>query len=189
MRKRITVFAILILLAIGAILAGYLLYPKLPFGNPKSPSDSRETTTAPETEEGQMPVITVAARGKRVQPYAYWSYAMDWTENGFLCSDAPPLESSLSQLVKEGLIPELVYGDDITVTSETGDENIKTYHLYDENYRQLAPLEKLSGIAILDAGKYYAAIPVRVEGDYIEEAKEQEYTGYLYVFCLIIAEY
>lgn len=185
MRKRITVFTMLILLAMGAILAGYLLYPKLPFGNPESPSDSREsTTTAPET---QMPVLSVTAKGKSVQPYAYWSYGMDWTENGFLCSDAPPLEPSLSQLVKEGLIPELVYGDDITVTSETGDENIKKYHLYDENYRQLEPLENLSDIAILNAGKYYAAIPVHVEGDYIAQAKEQEYTGYLYVLCLIIA--
>lgn len=193
--KKVTVFIILILVAVGAILAGYLLYPALPFGDPKSPSDSQEfTTTAPGAEESvdtvQEPVLTVTAKGESVQPYACWSYGMSWIESGFLCADAPPLEHELPQLVKDGLIPELVYADDIMVTSEAGDENIKTYlHLYDENYRQLDLLEKLSDIAKLDAGKYYAAIPVHVEGDYIAEAEEHEYTGYLYVLCLIITEY
>ena len=187
MMKKVTVFIILILAAVGAILAGYLLYPVLPFGDPESSSDSQESTiAAPETEEVQVPVLTVTAKGESVQPYAYWSYGMDWSENGFLCSDAPPLENELPQLVKEGMIPELVYADDITVTSEAGDENIKTYHLYDENYRQLEPLEKLSDIAKLDPGKYYAAIPVHVEGDYIAQAEEHEYSGYEYVFCLIV---
>lgn len=179
--KKARMFVLLALLAIGAILAGYLLYPVL------SADETGSTEAASETVESRKPVLTVMAGGESVQPYAYWSYGMDWSENGFLCSDAPPLENELPQLVEDGLIPELVYADDITVISEAGDENIKTYHLYDENYRQLEPLEKLSDIAKLDPGKYYAAIPVHVEGDYIAQAEEHEYTGYLYVLCLIIA--
>ena len=174
--KKARMFVLLALLAIGAILAGYLLYPVL------SADETGSTEAASETVESRKPVLTVMAGGESVQLYACWSYGMDWTEDGFLCVDAPPLETMLPQLVEDGLIPELVYAEDIAVISETGDEIAMTNGwLYDENYR---PQD--GDMANLNAGKYYVAIPMCVEGDYIVQAEEHEYAGYNYVFCLIV---
>ena len=122
------------------------------------------------TEESEKKIITVTAGGNSIRPYQHFLYSGQWDGEHFVCIDGVSLTMELSRLVKENLLPQLKYDEDLKVVTES-DVELGYIALYDSNYNELEMLQNVSELSELDKGDYYVGIAVNKEGQYIEEAK------------------
>jgi hypothetical protein len=130
-------------------------------------------------------LVTVSSGERTVNPYLHFAYSADWTGDGFLCADGAPVDGELKEWSEASFLPEIVWSEDFTVTYADG---VKFTHIivFNEAREQQNHLYDLSDLAALSSGKYYIGVVVCQEGQYIEQAKESEYTGWACLFKLII---
>lgn len=141
--------------------------------------------TTPTDEKPEEHLLTVTAGGNSIRPYQHFLYSGQWDGEHFMCADGVSLTMELSRLVKENLLPQIKYDEELKVVPES-DVELGYIALYDSKYKELDRLQNVSELSELDKGEYYVGIVVNKEGEYIEEAKKNEYIGYVCVFKLSV---
>lgn len=141
--------------------------------------------TTHSNEKTEEYLLTVTAGGESILPYQHFLYSGQWDGEYFVCADGVNLTTELQRLDEEDLIPQLNYSEDFEAISENGAE-LGYVMLYDSKYKELEELQNISKLSELDKGEYYVGIAVNKEGKYIEEAKKNEYIGYICVFKLSV---
>ena len=142
-------------------------------------------TPAPSESEPECP-IEITSCGETIQPYLHFAYSAEWTGDGFLAADGAAAEAVLPEAVEKGELPQLNYGEDFRVVLADNGEMSTYLLLFDSQCNRLEDLESVSDFAALDAGEYFVGMVVTVEGEYIAEAGENEYTGWLCLFQLTV---
>ena len=136
-------------------------------------------------EKPEEHLLTVTAGGESIRPYQHFLNSGHWDGEHFVCADGVSLTAELQRLDEAELIPQLNYTEDFEAISENGEE-LGYVVLYDSKYKELERLQNVSELSELDSGDYYVGIVVNKEGEYIEEAKKNEYIGYTCVFKLSV---
>ena len=132
--------------------------------------------------------VEITADGETIQPYLHFAYSAEWTENGFLAADGVDPEAAVPELAEKGVLPQLDYTEDFRVDLADNAEMSTWLLLFDSQCNRLQDLESVSGLSALDTGEYYVGFLVNVEGEYIAEAGENEYTGWLCLFQMTVSK-
>lgn len=130
--------------------------------------------------------LVLVSSGKiTIHPFLHFAYSADWMGDGFICADGAPVDGELKDWSEASSLPEIVWSEDFAVTYADG---VEFTHIivFNEAREQQNMLYDISELATLSSGKYYIGIVVYQEGQYIEQAKESEYTGWACLFKLII---
>ena len=130
-------------------------------------------------------LITVRSSGKTIHPFLHFAYGSEWTDYGFIDADGTPIDGELTEWTGATYLPALVYSDDFAVSYADG-VSFRYIIPFDESMQQMDNLFGVTELANLKPGKYYIGIVITQEGDYIEQAKQSEYTGWACLFRLTV---
>lgn len=130
-------------------------------------------------------LIYVQSAGSTIQPVLSFAYSEKWTKNGFLCVDGGPVLNELTEWSEATYLPALVYSEDFTV-SYADKVSFRYVIPFDESKNQMDHLYDITELENLDPGRYFIGIVVNQEGDYIEQAKQSECTGWTCLFRLTV---
>ncbi len=148
-------------------------------------NDRIDNYAGPDIPSDTANLITVRSSGKTIHPYLHFAYGSKWTDYGIIAADGTPIDGELTEWTEATYLPELVYSDDFAV-SYADKVSFQYIIPFDESMQQMDNLFSVTELANLKPGKYYIGIVIAQEGDYIEQAKRSEYTGWACLFRLTI---
>ena len=120
-----------------------------------------------------------------IHPFWHFAYSEHWAEDGFLCADGTPAGGELKEWSEESSLPEIEWSEDFTVTYADG-VDFQYIMVFNEAREQQDHLFAGSDLSELDSGRYYIGIVVSQQGQYIEQAKQAECTGWVCLFKLVV---
>lgn len=130
-------------------------------------------------------LISVTSGGSMIHPFWHFAYSEHWAEDGFLCADGTPAGGELKEWSEESSLPEIEWSEDFTVTYADG-VDFQYIMVFNEAREQQDHLFAVSDLSELDSGRYYIGIVVSQKGQYIEQAKQAECTGWVCLFKLVV---
>ena len=148
-------------------------------------NDRTDNYAGPDIPSDTANPITVRSSGKTIHPFLSFAYSETWTENGFLCVDGGLALNELTEWSEATYLPALVYSEDFTI-SYADKVSFRYVIPFDESKNQMDHLYDITELENLDPGRYFIGIVVNQEGDYIEQAKQSECTGWTCLFRLTV---
>ena len=130
-------------------------------------------------------LISVTSEGSMIHPFLHFAYSEHWAEDGFLCADGTPAGGELKEWSEESSLPEIEWSEDFTVTYADG-VDFQYIMVFNEAREQQDHLFAVSDLSELDSGRYYIGIVVSQKGQYIEQAKQAECTGWVCLLKLVV---
>lgn len=129
--------------------------------------------------------VAIVSGDIKLPTYKHFAFSAEWTEGGFLFADGTPINEELQELEKAGMISSVIYNEDFSCELAQGWE-LSHILLYDKDLNQLRTLYDSADLAKLENGIYYVGMVVSKEGEYIEEADDHEYSGFVCAFKLCV---
>ena len=129
------------------------------------------------------PLIVVNSKEDAVEPYEKFRWSQSWTNNGWISADSFYLIGELAELSKS--FPMVTYSDDFEIRCRDK-VTVTSLSVYDAKLEPISTNDTQQILNTLSPGTYYLLINVRVQGNYILEAKDHKYSGYDCAYKLIV---
>lgn len=139
----------------------------------------------PEIEEYDSPYpFEISIDGKTIEPYFHLAFSGVWDGENFVYADGTNWASELAAHVKPGSFPITTITADSKLDITLAPNTLLQYFLVLDTH--FNPLETVYDIDLsnLQAGEYWVGLLVNQQGEYIEQANEFEYTGWIGAFRL-----
>ena len=128
--------------------------------------------------------FTISIDGKAIEPYIYLAFSAEWVGESFLCADGPDPASELAAHVKPGSFPVTSITAnsklDVTLAPNT---TLQHFLVLDTQLNPLKTVYEMD-LSSLQAGEYWVCLLVNQQGEYIAQADEFEYKGWIGAFRL-----